>query len=218
MGRTVYLLLGIAFFIVVIAWVNYINLATARAITRAREVGVRKAIGSQRRQLIFQFLSESVLLNGFALVIALFMVLLAIPGFNELSGQQLSVSLFGGFRFLVRLVGLFVVGVFLSGLYPAFVLSGFKPIEVLKGKMGSTKQSSLLRKSLVVFQFAASLFLLIGTVIVYQQIQYMRNQSLGINIDQTLVVTGPLVGIDSTFLQRMTAFKQELQSESSIRV
>lgn len=215
-GKTVYLLLGIAFFIVVIAWVNYINLATARAITRAREVGVRKAIGSQRKQLIFQFLSESALLNGFALVIALFMVFLAIPGFNQLSGQHLSVSLFEDFRFWSALAGLFVVGVFLSGLYPAFVLSGFKPIDVLKGKMGSTKQSSFLRKSLVVFQFAASLFLLTGTVIVYQQIQYMRNQSLGINIDQTLVVTGPVVGNDSTFLQRMTAFKQELQNQSSI--
>ena len=89
-GKTVYLLLGIAFFIVIIAWVNYINLATARAITRAREVGVRKAIGSQRKQLIIQFLSESALLNGFALVLALLIVLIAIPGFNQLSGQQLS--------------------------------------------------------------------------------------------------------------------------------
>ncbi len=99
-GKTVYLLLGIAFFIVIIAWVNYINLATARAITRAREVGVRKAVGSQRRQLIIQFLSESALLNGFALVLALLIVMIAIPGFNALSGQQLSFSLFGQNQFL----------------------------------------------------------------------------------------------------------------------
>jgi len=216
-GKTVYLLLGIAFFIVVIAWVNYINLATARAITRAREVGVRKAIGSQRRQLVIQFLSESALLNGFALAFALLIVLIAIPGFNQLSGQHLSFSLFGQSQFWLGLVGLFVIGVFFSGLYPAFVLSGFRPIEVLKGKMGTTKQGSLLRKSLVVFQFTASLFLLIGTLIVYRQIQYMRKQSLGINIDQTLVVPPPIVGIDSTFLQKMTAFKQELQQQSSIR-
>jgi putative ABC transport system permease protein len=216
-GKTVYLLLGIAFFIVLIAWVNYINLATARALTRAREVGVRKAIGSQRRQLIVQFLSESALLNGFALVMAIGIVLLAIPGFNRLSGQHLSFSLFGETNFWIGLISLFLIGVFFSGLYPAFVLSGFKPIEVLKGKMGTTNQGSLLRKSLVVFQFTASLFLLIGTVTVYRQIQYMRKQALGINIDQTLVIPPPMVGIDSTFLQKMTSFKQELQQQSSIR-
>ena len=103
-GKTVYLLLGIAFFIVVIAWVNYINLATARAIIRAREVGVRKAVGSQRRQLIVQFLSESALLNGFALGLALLIVMAAIPGFNQLSGQQLSFSLFGEFQFWIALI------------------------------------------------------------------------------------------------------------------
>ena len=209
-GKTVYLLLGIAFFIVIIAWVNYINLATARAMTRAREVGVRKAIGSRRKQLIIQFLSESALMNGIALVIALLLVAASIPGFNTLSGQQISFSLFTQNRFWFSLAALFITGVFLSGLYPAFVLSGFKPVEVLKGNMGSTKQSAVLRKSLVVFQFAASLFLLIGTVTVYQQIQYMRKQSLGINIDQTLVVAAPVVGIDSTYLQKMTAFKEDL--------
>jgi len=216
-GKTVYLLLGIAFFIVIIAWINYINLATARAITRAREVGVRKAIGSQRKQLVLQFLSESALMNGIALVLALVIVLIAIPGFNELSGQQISFSLFGQSRFWLSLAGLFIAGVFLSGLYPAFVLSGFKPIEVLKGNMGSTQQNSILRKSLVIFQFAASLFLLIGTVTVYKQIQYMRKQSLGINIEQTLVVSPPIVGIDSTYLQKMTAFKEELSQYPSIK-
>ncbi len=216
-GKTVYLLFGIAFFIVLIAWVNYINLATARAITRAREVGVRKAIGSQRRQLIIQFLSESALLNGFALVLALLIVLIAIPGFNELSGQQISFTLFGKFDFWLGLITLFLVGVFFSGLYPAFVLSGFKPIDVLKGTMNSSNQSSLLRKSLVVFQFTASLFLLIGTVTVYKQVQFMRKQSLGIDISQTLVATAPLIGIDSTFLQKMTAFKQELQRQPVIK-
>jgi putative ABC transport system permease protein len=215
-GKTVYLLLAIAFFIVVIAWVNYINLATARAITRAGEVGVRKAVGSQRSQLIVQFLSESAVLNGFALILALAIVLIAIPGFNKISGQQLSFSLFSRSNFWIGLIGLFLIGVFFSGLYPAFVLSGFKPVEVLKGKMGTTKQSSLLRKSLVVFQFAASLFLLMGTVTVYQQIQYMRKQALGMNIDQTLIVPPPIVGIDSTFLQKVTAFKQELQQKASI--
>lgn len=216
-GKTVYLLLAIAFFIVVIAWVNYINLATARAISRAKEVGVRKAIGSRRRQLIFQFLTESTLLNAFAVALALLLMIIAIPAFNQLSGQHLSFSLLGNADFWLGLTGLFITGVFFSGLYPAFVLSGFKPIDVLKGKMVTTTQGSLLRKGLVVFQFAASLFLLIGTVTVYQQIQYMRKQSLGINIDQTLVVTPPIVRTDSTFLKQMTAFKESLSGLSSIR-
>lgn len=216
-GKTVYLLLGIAFFIVIIAWVNYINLATARAITRAREVGVRKAVGSKRRQLIVQFISESAVLNCIALLIAIAIVLIAIPGFNALSGQQLSFSLFQQADFWLSLLGLFLIGVFFSGLYPAFVLSGFKPVEVLKGKLGTTTQGGLLRRSLVVFQFAASLFLLIGTLTVYQQIQYMRDQELGINVDQTLVLPAPIVGIDSTFLQKMTAFKQALQQKSTVQ-
>src|SRR6185437_4613947 len=216
-GKTVYLLLGIAFFIVIIAWVNYINLATSRAITRAREVGVRKAIGSRRSQLVYQFLSESAVMNGIALVLAILIVMIAIPGFNSLSGQSLSFTLFTKYQFWLSLAALFITGVFLSGLYPAFVLSGFNPIEVLKGNMGSTKQNSVLRKSLVIFQFAVSLFLLIGTVTVYKQIQYMRQQSLGINIEQTLVVSPPSVGIDSTYLQKMTAFKRELSQYPSIK-
>jgi putative ABC transport system permease protein len=215
-GKTTYLLLGIALFIVVIAWVNYVNLATARAITRAKEVGIRKAIGSQRRQLIIQFLSESVVLNGLALVLAMIIVLVAIPGFNRLTGHNLSFSLFTEGDFWLGLLILFVVGVFFSGMYPAFILSGFKPVEVLKGKLSSTRQSAVLRKSLVVFQFAASLFLLIGTVTVYQQIQFMRKQSLGLNVDQTLVVTPPSVGVDSTYPGRLKSFKETLQKQSAI--
>jgi putative ABC transport system permease protein len=216
-GKTVYLLLGIAFFIVVIAWVNYINLATARAINRAKEVGIRKTVGSQRRQLVIQFLSESALLNAFALILAMLIMIVAIPGFNKLSGQHLSFSLFTRTDFWLGLIALFIIGTFFSGLYPSFVLSGFKPIEVLKGKMTATSKGSLLRKGLVVFQFAASLFLLIGTLAVYQQIQYMRKQSLGLDIEQTLVVRPPTVLTDSTYLQNMTAFKESLKQQTFIK-
>ncbi len=216
-GKTVYLLLGIAFFIIVIAWVNYINLATARAVSRAKEVSIRKAVGSQRRQLVIQFLSESAVLNGIALLLAVLLVIAAMPAFNDVSARQISISLFTQINFWMGLIALFVTGVFFAGLYPAFVLSGFKPIEVLKGKLNSTRQGALLRKSLVVFQFAASLFLLIGTVTVYRQIQYMRKQSLGIDIAQTLVVSEPVVRNDSTFLQQMNAFKEGLQQQSYIK-
>ncbi len=167
-GKTVYLLLGIAFFIIIIAWVNYINLATARAIGRAKEVGVRKAVGSNRNQLIAQFFLESALFNAAALILALVLMAIMIPAFNQLSGQELSYTLFTKSTFWIGLTGLFVIGVFLSGAYPAFVLSSFRPVEVLKGKMVNTQQGALLRKSLVAFQFAASLFLLIGTLTVYK--------------------------------------------------
>ncbi|WP_159471443.1 ABC transporter permease [Dyadobacter sp. 3J3] len=216
-GNTVYLLLGIAFFIVVIAWVNYINLSTARAINRAREVGVRKAVGSQRSQLIGQFMMESVLLNGLAVVLALILVALSLPTFNEISGQQLSFALLGSRMFWLPLITLFIVGAFFSGLYPAFVLSGFKPVAVLKGKVSTSTKGILLRKSLVVFQFAASLFLLVGTLTVFQQIRYMRQQSLGINIDQTLVINPPIIADDSTFMRQMSAFKDELLRQSGIK-
>jgi putative ABC transport system permease protein len=215
-GKTVYLLLGIAFFIIIIAWVNYINLATARAIGRAKEVGVRKAVGSHRKQLIIQFFFESALFNSLALVLGLALMALMIPTFNQISGQELSYDLFTKGSFWAGLIVLFIVGVFLSGAYPAFVLSSFKPVEVLKGKMINTKQGALLRKSLVVFQFAASLFLLIGTLTVYQQIQYMRKQSLGLNIDKTLVVVPPIV-TDSTYLGQMTSFKENLLKYPSIK-
>ena len=216
-GNTVYLLLGIAFFIVVIAWVNYINLATARAVNRAKEVGVRKAVGSQRSQLIWQFMTESIVLNGLAIGLAIILVMLALPGFNEMSGQKLSFELLRGQVFWLPLVVLFLVGAFLSGLYPAFVLSGYKPVLVLKGKVANTFQGILLRKSLVVFQFAASMFLLVGTMSVFHQISFMRSQSLGLDITQTLIINPPIVAEDSTFMQQMAAFKEELLRQSGIR-
>jgi len=216
-GKTAYLLLGIAFFIVIIAWVNYVNIATARAINRAKEVGVRKAVGSQRSQLVKQFMVESFLLNGLAVVLAFILVLITIPAFNSLSGQHLTFSLLASARFWLALLGLFVVGTFLSGMYPAFVLSGFRPVVVLKGRMVNTRQGILLRKGLVVFQFGASLFLLVGTMAVFRQIQFMREQKLGLNIDQTLVIRPPIVRNDSTYMSQMKSFKDELLRQSAIK-
>ncbi len=216
-GKAVYLLSGVAFFIVIIAWVNYINLATARSMERAREVGILKAIGSDRRQLIFQFLGEAALLNALAIVAAIALVALCIPGFNKLSGQSLSFTLLFRPDFWLSIGGLYVAGVFLSGLYPAFVMSGFKPIDVLKGKLTATSHGALLRRGLVVFQFAASLFLLIGTLTVYRQIQFMRQQKLGFNMEQTLVLKRPVVVTDSTIVQQKQAFKQALLQHSGIK-
>jgi len=208
-GNTVLLLLGVALFIVILAWVNYINLATARALQRAREVGIRKTVGSLRSQLVLQFFVESFMFNALALFVALCLTAVSIPFFNQLSGQELSSRFLVDGGFWGSLAILFILGVVFSGSYPALVLSRFRPVEVLKGTMVSTPQGSMLRKGLVVFQFAASLFLLIGTLTVYQQIQFMRKQSLGLQIEQTLVIAPPVV-TDSTFSTQMKAFKESL--------
>lgn len=215
-GKTTYLLLGIALFVILIAWVNYINLATARAIGRAKEVGIRKAVGSQRRQLILQFLFESALMNAIAIALAFVMVVSVIPAFNALTGMSLEFTQLLQPRFWTTLFILFLTGSLLSGIYPALVLSSFKPIVVLKGKLVNTQQGVLLRKGLVVFQFAASLFLLIATGAVSRQVNYMKKQELGLNIDQTLVLKRPIVITDSTYRDQMIAFKQTLLGQSGI--
>ena len=215
-GKTIYLLLGIAFFIIVIAWVNYINLATARAIGRAKEVGIRKTVGSKRGQLIVQFFFESILFNGLALVLALLLMIIVLPSFTKISGQAVSYNLFMESKFWLGLIAIFISGVVLSGLYPAIVLSRFRPVEVLKGKMVSTAEGAFLRKGLVVLQFTASLFLLIGSLVVYQQIQFMRNQSLGIDIAQTLVIRPP-IETDSTFSNQKKALKESLLKYPAVK-
>jgi putative ABC transport system permease protein len=207
-GTGVYFLLIIAIFIIAIAWINYINLATARSVERAREVGVRKVLGSLRRQLIGQFLFESLVINGLAVIIAFLLVLLCLPLFNFITGKDLHLSLLKDGMFWLLLAALFLFGTLLSGGYPAFVLSSFKPVAVLKGRLAKTGHGALLRQSLVVIQFIASVILMVGTFAVYRQLNFMQHQDLGVKIDQTLVIDGPAV-IDSTFHQKLTAFKTE---------
>ncbi len=208
-GKSVSFLLLIAIFIIVIAWINYINLSTARAMERAREVGVRKVMGSYRVQLIRQFLFESFMINGLAVVLALLMIIFCRPLFNSLTGKEIPFSLLADAGFWIALSGIFIGGTFLSGLYPAFVLSSFRPIEVLKGTLSRSRHGNALRKSLVVFQFAASIALVVGTYSVYRQLKFMETQSLGVQIDQTLVLQAPGV-TDSTYSNKLAAFKAEM--------
>jgi putative ABC transport system permease protein len=208
-GKSVSFLLIISLFIIVIAWINYINLSTARAVERAREVGVRKVMGSYRSQLIGQFLMESLLVNLFAVFLALILVFATLPLFNNLTGKQFSFSDFLDQNFWIGLAGLFLIGTFLSGLYPAFVLSSFKPIAVLKGRLTKSKHGAILRHSLVVLQFAASIALVVGTFSVYSQLNFMQKQELGVNINQTLVLRGPNV-TDSLYSEKLNAFKTEM--------
>lgn len=207
--ESVYALSFIALFILIIAWVNYINLATARSMDRANEVGVRKVMGAVRNQLVYQFLSESLLINLLAAVLALVTVMLAWPTFAQLSGRPIPMTYLTQPDFWLSLVGLFVLGSVLSGFYPAIVLSSFKPVSVLKGKIAHSRHGNLLRKSLVVFQFAASVCLMVGSVVVYQQLSFMRGRDLGVNIAETLVVKSPGLR-DSTFASKMDVLKAEV--------
>ncbi|MEM1135233.1 MAG: ABC transporter permease [Bacteroidota bacterium] len=215
-GDIVYFLSLIAVFILVIAWVNYVNLSTARAVDRANEVGVRKALGAKKAQLVRQFMLESIILNAIASIIALAIVIVCIPYFSELTGRELTLSVLGEAWFWSVFFLLFMIGSILSGIYPALVLSAFQPVVVLKGKLRSSSSGILLRKGLVVFQFAASVLLIAGTVIVYQQIRHMLKQDLGFNIEQTLVLQGPGITDDSTYSETFETFKNELLSEASI--
>jgi putative ABC transport system permease protein len=217
-GRTVYFLLIIALFILVIAWVNYINLSTARAVERAKEVGVRKAIGAAKKQLVGQFLAESFMLNFFAAVIGLVLVSLAIPMFNEIAGKHLTFSIFADPILWMALAVLFVGGTLLSGLYPAFVLSGFQPVKVLKGSLKGSREGLLLRKALVTIQFVFSVCLITGTIIVYRQLEFMTNQDLGIDIEQTVVINGPgYLEADSLYNTYLNAFRNAINNESKIK-
>jgi putative ABC transport system permease protein len=213
----------IALFIIVIAWVNYINLSTARSTERAKEVGVRKVIGAERGQLIRQFLTESFLINLFALLLGFGFMFLLQPAFNALIGHHLSViwllqRSLGGYGITIGLSTLLFAGIFVSGFYPAFVLSSFRPILVLKGKFSTSKGGALLRKGLVVGQFAITVALIIGSLVVYRQIRYMNKQQLGMNIDHMLVINPPdFTNWDSTFIGRMNSMTHELSQIPDVR-
>ena len=187
--NNVYMMAVIGLFIVLIACFNFINLSTARATKRAKEVGMRKVVGAFKNQLIVQYLSESVMIAIFALILGLGFSKVSINWLNTFTGKSLSFSLMNDWPLLLGLIGFSIVVGILAGLYPALVLSGFKPVLVLKGQQGSAKGNGLLRKSLVVAQFSISIVLLIATAITFQQLGYLNNRNLGYNKDQ--VVTLP---------------------------
>jgi putative ABC transport system permease protein len=182
----VYFLISIAILILVIACINFMNLATARSAERAREVGVRKTMGSIKGQLVSQFLLESIVLSVIATALAVALMYIALPAFNDLTGKALSFHFSALSIFALTAIAL-LVG-FLAGSYPAFVLSGFNPVVVMKGKFSNNAKGAWLRNGLVVFQFFISIILIVGTLVVSDQMTYMQNKSLGYNKDQILVV------------------------------
>ncbi|MBC7920762.1 MAG: ABC transporter permease, partial [Ferruginibacter sp.] len=208
--HVVYLLLTVGVLILLIAWVNYVNLSTARSVERAKEVGIRKVVGSSRGQLVKQFLLESLLINCFAIGLALTLFQLSLPFLDALTGKPLSQQApeplyWWGW------IGVFIAGAVVAGAYPAFVLSGFQPVAVLKGRLGRARRGVALRRGLVVGQFVATVVLITGTVTVYQQLRFMQRQALGMNIDQTMVLYAPRsAAADSLLPRRYASLKNEL--------
>ena len=209
--KYVYIFSAIALFILIIASINFMNLSTARAAGRAKEVGIRKVLGSVRSQLVRQFMTESFLLSLISMVLALFLVWLALPAFNNLSGKSLAFSVMSTGPMLAAILLITVLTGFFAGSYPAYFISAFQPVNVLKGKLKTGIKTGPLRSGLVIFQFAASVILIVGTIIIYNQLQYIQNKKLGFDKEQVLM-------LDNTYLLRdqIEAFKNDLLNQSQI--
>ena len=218
--RFVYFLIIISFFIMFIAWINYINLSTAKSINRGTEVGVRKVLGADRPQLIRQFLFEFVFYNVIAAFVAIVSVIILLPYFNRFTGLYLEFTLWRSPIFWLAFTALVLTGSILAGIYPAIFLSSFKPAAILKSKTIGSIRGSLLRKGLAVFQFAISFALIISTFTIYKQLRYMNEKDLGVNIDQTLVIKGASVFENTAgpeMEKRVDAFKNEMITFPSVK-
>jgi putative ABC transport system permease protein len=201
----VYIFSAIAAFILLIACVNFMNLSTARSSNRAKEVGVRKVLGSLRPQLIGQFILESTLISLIAMILALLIAWALLPFFNQLAAKEMTIGLFTRPWLAPCLLALVIFVGLLAGSYPAFFLSAFRPIAVLKGVRSNGFRSGWLRNSLVIFQFGISIFLIVGTVVIYSQLNYIRDKELGFNRDHVLVIQN-----SSPLGDRIKAFREEL--------
>jgi putative ABC transport system permease protein len=217
-GSVVQLLPLVAALLLLLAWINYVNLSTARATERAREVGVRKAIGASYGQLVKQFLLEAALLNGLALLLAFGLYQLGSLLLKQWVPIQLPLKVWSYWQLAGSLLALYILGVLGSGLYPAFILSRFKPLPALKGSRERSPTGGVrLRKALVVFQFAIALALLTSTFALYQQNAYMQGQALGFTPQQVLVVNAPLITqVDSVYVTKLAAFKEQLLQHPAI--
>ena len=195
----------LAFIILLMACINYMNLATARAASRAKEIGLRKTVGAQRKQIMSQFFSESILLAFMSFIFALIIVILLLPLYNDLTGKQFTVGSLFNSEFLIVLLFVALVTGLISGSFPALFLSSFSPIKALKGNPHSGVKSNFFRKTLVVFQFCLSVILIIGTIVAFQQLQFMRSKKAGYEKDHLLYL--PLRG---EAVNSYKALKQEL--------
>lgn len=210
--RNIYIFSVIGFFVLIIACINFMNLATARSARRAREVGIRKVAGSSRSLLVFQFLLESFILTLGSVLIALLLAKLLLPWFNNWLGLHLDFGLIGsGWLVLMVAGGTLLIGI-LAGLYPAFFLSAYRPVNVLKSQSGQLKAKVGIRNLLVIFQFTATVFLIIGTLMVRRQMQFLRNTDLGFVKEDVLVITS-----QPSFESHYESFRQEIMKNILVK-
>jgi putative ABC transport system permease protein len=207
----VYIFSTIAVFILLIACINFMNLSTARGGTRAKEVGMRKVVGARRSNVIKQFFGESMLLSVIALCFAIGLVIILLPAFNNIAQKNLSLNLGNIASILLGLLGITLFAGFISGSYPALFLSAFHPVRVIKGTYTKSSSKPLLRRALVVFQFTIATVLIIGTVIIYKQINYIRNKDLGFNRQQVLSLP-----MNNAIRSNLESFKNETLRLSSV--
>lgn len=209
--QSVYILSFIAIFLLLLASVNFMNLSTAYSLKRAKEVGVRKSLGSNKMELVRQFLMESGLISILSLVLALVLAVVALPFFNTLADKDISIPFANPIFWMVLLVSVIILGLF-SGSYPAFFMTRFKPVKVLKGGGGSGVGGSGIRNSLVVFQFAISVFLIVSTLVVYQQLKYIQGKDLGYSKDQILILNDVYTAGD-----KVTSLKDRIKQLGAVK-
>ncbi|MGL6269686.1 MAG: ABC transporter permease [Chitinophagaceae bacterium] len=205
------MLLAVAVLILFIAWINYINLSTVQALKRAKEAGIRKVLGATRGQLARRFLSETFALTLLSVLLAILIVQILQPLFNRFTGKNLSLITLNQGWFWPAAILLILAGSFLSGGYVSFILSSFKPVETIRGKLDKQPRGISLRKGLVVFQFSISIVFIIATIVLYKQLSFMKTESLGMNIDQLLVIAGPTVSSEGQAEKNFT-FKNQLKT------
>lgn len=203
--KNVYVFGIVSLFILLIACINFINLTTARSVERAKEVGIRKVVGAQKQQLRLQFMGESIITCILALIISLPLLIVALPYFNELAGKVVASSIFSSPTYLLLLFCISLIIGIVAGVYPALILSSFQSVSVLKGRFSAGRKGILLRKGLVVSQFTISIVLIIGTIIIYNQTHFMKNQDLGFNKEQMLILD---TGVHPSQLRFQQAVKE----------
>ncbi len=207
----IYILAAVALLILIIACFTYVNLSTARSLERAREVGVRKVIGALKKQLFWQFINESILLSLIAVMLSLLLSALLLPFFNNLSNEQLKTQALFSLPFISFAIGVALIISFLAGVYPALILTKFQPAKVLKGAFKNTTSGQALRKSLIVFQFAISVFLIVSTFIVQQQLYFIQHIKLGYDKDHIIVLP-----LDDKTMNNLAVIKQQFKKNPDV--